>query len=241
MGTEGEIMASKYSVVIPCYNERENIPVILERFEKALSGQDVDAEVILVDNGSSDGSAAVIGGLLPKYPFAKTARVEVNQGYGYGILCGLKAATGDYIGWTHADMQTDPADVVEAFRLAEGSSAPVYIKGRRKGRSVFDVFFTFGMSCFETLILGKPLFDINAQPNIFPRYFFEGWKHPPNDFSLDLYAYYMALKSGLAMKRFPVRFPTRIHGESHWNTGLASKWTFIKRTVDFSFKLKKST
>jgi glycosyltransferase involved in cell wall biosynthesis len=233
-------MASKFSVVIPCYNERENIPLILERFDKALSGQALDTEVILVDNGSSDGSAGVIEALLPRYPFAKAVKVKINQGYGYGILSGLKTAIGDYVGWTHADLQTDPADVALAFQLAKDSSVPIYIKGRRKGRSPFDVFFTFGMSCFETLILGRPLFDINAQPNIFPRYFYETWSNPPHDFALDLYAYYMALKSGLLFKRFPVRFPPRIHGESHWNTGLASKWKFIKRTVEFSLKLKKS-
>jgi hypothetical protein len=95
------------------------------------------------------------------------------------------------------------------------------------------------MGVFETLYLGRKLFDINAQPNIFPRKFYSEWKNPPYDFSLDLYALYMAGVKGLDVKRIPVIFPPRIHGASHWNTGLASKWKFIKRTIDFSKKLKR--
>jgi hypothetical protein len=49
----------------------------------------------------------------------------------------------------------------------------------------------------------------------------------------------MAKKKGLNVIRFDVIFPERLHGESSWNTGLASKWKFIKRTLDFSVKLKK--
>ena len=78
----------KLSIVVPCYNEEQNIPLILERFGEVITREDI--EVILVDNGSTDDSALVLAELLPKYPFAKTSRVEVNQGYGYGILHGLK-------------------------------------------------------------------------------------------------------------------------------------------------------
>jgi hypothetical protein len=95
------------------------------------------------------------------------------------------------------------------------------------------------MGVFETLYFGTPMKDINAQPNIFPREFFESWENPPYDFSLDLYSVYMAKKAGLKMKRFPVEFTPRLHGHSKWNTGMAAKWKFIKRTIKFSRELKK--
>lgn len=228
----------KLSIVVPCYNEEENIPLILERFGEVIEREDI--EVILVNNGSTDNSAQVLAGLLPKYPFARTVLVEVNQGYGYGILQGLKVCQGEYIGWTHADMQTDPADIIRALEIIERERGLVFVKGNRKGRPLFDVFFTAGMSFFETCYLHKKLYDINAQPNIFPKVFYDGWEEPPYDFSLDLYALYMARKKGLKVIRFPVLFPERIHGESKWNTGLKSKWKFIKRTIDFSVKLKRS-
>lgn len=229
----------KLSITIPCYNEAENIPLILEKFASCIGGADM--EVILVNNGSTDNSAAVLEELLPNYPFARTVLVPVNQGYGYGILQGLKSAHADFIGWTHADMQTDPADVIKAYHILEesGWSANLFVKGNRKGRGLFDQFFTSGMSLFETLYLGKRLCDINAQPNIFSRAFFNQWQNPPNDFSLDLYALYMARVAKLEVKRISVQFPPRVHGESHWNNGtLKSKWKFIKRTLEFSKKLK---
>ncbi len=230
--------AYELSIVIPCYNEKDNIPLLLEKFRQVLS-EDVHMEVVLVDNGSTDGSDKVLSQLIPQYHFARTIKVEVNQGYGYGILQGLNSCTSEYIGWTHADLQTDPEDVLKAFRLI-GNRKNVYIKGNRKHRPVFDRFFTIGMSVFESLYLKARLYDINAQPNIFPRTFYSEWENPPYDFSLDLYALYMAHKKGLEIIRFNVFFPKRIHGESKWNNnGMKSKIKFIKRTLHFSYSLKR--
>ena len=57
----------KLSIVVPCYNEEENIPLLLKRFDDVAKGEDM--EVILVDNGSTDGSAQMFANLLPDYPF----------------------------------------------------------------------------------------------------------------------------------------------------------------------------
>ena len=229
----------KLSIIVPCYNEEKNIPLILEKFNNVIKNEKI--EVILVNNGSTDNSAKIFEELLPKFSFAKTVLVPVNQGYGYGILQGLKEAKGDFLGWTHADMQTDPKDVIKSYELLEKENwnKNIYVKGNRKGRPFFDQFFTFGMSVFETIFMGKILYDVNAQPNIFSKEFFSNWKNPPKDFALDLYALYMAKKNKLKVIRFDVLFPERIHGHSTWNTGLASKWKFIKRTMTFSLELKK--
>lgn len=228
----------KLSVVVPCYNEEKNIPLLLEKFESCVPSKEM--EVVIINNGSTDRSAEVIQKLLPQYPFARLVTVPVNKGYGYGILEGLKTCKSDFIGWTHADMQTDPRDVIKALDVINSSkNKNLFVKGNRKGRPFLDQFFTGGMSLFESIYLKQKLSDINAQPNIFPKSFFEEWETPPFDFALDLYALYMARIKRLQIKRFDVEFPERIHGKSHWNTGFASKWKFIKRTIVFSVKLKK--
>ncbi len=228
----------KCSLIIPCYNEAKNIPLLLKRCQ-GLADPDT-IEVILVDNGSTDESPAVLAEQLPQYAGCRTVRVEKNQGYGFGILAGLKAAKGDILGWTHADMQTDPQDVLRGLALFEQHGNTIFVKGRRYGRPVSDVAFTIGMSCFESLLLGKRLWDINAQPTLFPRTFFASWDNPPADFSLDLYAYYQACRQGLKIHRFPVLFADRAHGVSHWNVNWAAKWKFIRRTMDFSWRLRRS-
>jgi hypothetical protein len=95
------------------------------------------------------------------------------------------------------------------------------------------------MSAFETLLLRTRLWDINAQPNILPRAFYEAVaRDAPHDFSLDLYFYHAARQRGLRMVRFPVIFGERAHGVSHWNVDWAAKRTFIMRTVKFSLELR---
>ena len=228
----------KFSLVIPCYNEAKNLPLLLERC-KAVAVQD-HIEVVLVDNGSTDDTASVLQNLLPQYPGCKMVRVEKNQGYGFGILSGLRAAQGEILGWTHADMQTDPQDALLGLQLFNEHGPSIFVKGRRFGRPLADTLFTIGMSAFETCLLTKPFWDINAQPTMFSRQFFESWVNPPHDFSLDLYAYYVARTQDLKVYRFPVRFGKRAHGISHWNVNWSAKWKFIRRTVDFSLQLKKN-
>jgi glycosyltransferase involved in cell wall biosynthesis len=229
----------KLTIVIPCYNEAKNIPLILERFERVIKRGDI--ELILVNNGSVDNSQDVLNDLIPKYSFVRGLTIEQNQGYGHGIAAGLREARGEFVGYTHADMQTDPADVLKAFDIIEHVSAPekCFVKGRRRGRPFKDMLFTWGMSFFESLYFKMCLWDINAQPNIFPQTFFNSLQDLPLDFSLDLYLLYQAKKQGLNIVRFDVVFPKRMHGRSSWNTGILSKWRFIKRTVLFSHTLKR--
>ena len=230
----------KLSIIVPCYNEAKNIPLLLEQFASVIKRPDI--EILFVNNGSKDTSQEVFNQMIPKYSFAKVIKIEVNQGYGFGITLGFRKAKSEYIGYMHADMQTDPADTIKALEIIEGQPNPknCFVKGDRKGRSIFDQFFTIGMSLFETIYLSTKLWDINAQPNIFHRSFFESIKdNCPKDFSLDLYFLYMAKKKKLNIIRFDVKFPDRIYGSSNWNTGIASKLKFIKRTVQFSTKLKK--
>lgn len=228
----------RFSLVIPCYNEAANLPLLLSRCKEVADGTDI--EVILVDNGSTDDTPQVLQQLLSEYPGCRSIRVEKNQGYGFGILSGLRAAQGEILGWTHADMQTDPHDVLRGLALFEENGSAIFVKGQRYGRPFSDKVFTIGMSFFETLLLGKPMWDINAQPNMFSRVFFDTWQvTAPHDFSLDLYCYYQAHCKNLKIIRFPVKFGERAHGVSHWNLNWSAKMKFIKRTIDFSLKLRK--
>ncbi|MFZ5638017.1 MAG: glycosyltransferase family 2 protein [Pseudomonadota bacterium] len=232
----------RLSLVIPCYNEARNLPLLVARLRETFVRDDIEA--ILVDNGSTDNSPDVLAALLREPSRIRSVRVEVNRGYGFGILSGLRAAEGEIIGWTHADMQTDPADALRGLALFEAAGAasdprPLFVKGRRYGRPLADVAFTAGMSAFETLLMRRRMADINAQPTLFPRGFFADWRDPPHDFSLDLYAYYQALRAGLRVERFPVRFGERAHGVSHWNVNWRAKARFIRRTVDYSLRLRR--
>jgi glycosyltransferase involved in cell wall biosynthesis len=227
------------SLVIPCYNEAENLPSLIARCRELVRHPDI--ECILVDNGSTDGSASVLSAQLAGQTQLRMVKVEQNKGYGHGILAGLKQAQGRILAWTHADLQTDPTDVLRGLECFKKSKSPdrLFVKGQRFGRPASDVVFTVGMSIFETALLAQPLWDINAQPTMFPRSFFERWKTPPDDFALDLYVYYNARQAGMTVERFPVHFSKRLHGHSHWNVNWQAKVKFIRRTLKYSFRLRR--
>lgn len=230
----------KLSIVVPCYNEGENLYSLLARYKEVVGERD-DIEIILVNDGSKDNSKEILEEEKGKVSFLKVVHVYPNGGYGNAVVSGLKEAEGEFIGWTHGDMQTPPEDTLRALEIIESSEhkEKAYVKGRRHGRPLADVFFTEGMSLFESILFRAKLNDINAQPNVFHRSFFETWEHPPKDFSLDLYAFIMARRNKMNIVRFPVSFNPRVAGVSSWNTSWKNKYKFIKRTISFSLELAK--
>jgi polyisoprenyl-phosphate glycosyltransferase len=228
-----------FSLVIPCYNEAKSLPSVIETCQALIAD---NIEIILVDNGSNDNTPEILAPFEENTAGLRSVRISENTGYGNGILGGLKIANGDVLGWTHADLQTDPADAITAYELYKTSPNPqnLFVKGARTGRPLTDRVFTAGMSIFETIFMRKKMWDINAQPTLFPRSLYTAWQKPPSDFSLDLFAYYQAKAHQLEIQRIPVYFGPRAFGESHWNTGMVSRMRFIRRTLVYSWHLRKN-
>src|SRR3989344_277539 len=188
------------SIIIPSYNEEKNLEQLVKEFSTA--GKNNDFELILVNNGSTDNSEAKFSELQKKFELLKIVQVKKNQGYGFGIAAGLREANGTYVSWTHADLQISPKYVFEALKRAvQEPNKNIFVKGKRSGRSITDMFFTFGMTIFCSIVLGEWLNEINAQPNLFHKSFLKKIKNPPKDFSFDLYVFYLAKKSNLKIIR----------------------------------------
>ncbi len=232
------------SIVIPSYNEGKNILHVFRAFAllNVAYSSTHPFELIFVDNGSTDLSHDVIADLLkdPVYHFISVVHVPRNIGYGHGIMSGLRQAKGEYLCWTHGDLQTPPGDCFKAFDLLLTSGDPerTVVKGRRTGRPWGEWFFTFGMSVISTLVLGRVLFDVNAQPKVFHRSFLSLMVSAPDDFSLDLYWLYTAKKKGYTLSLLPVYFRQRMHGVSRWAFSLSSRLRTIWRTVRYIFHLR---
>ena len=117
----------KFSLIIPCYNEAAGLADLVAACADA--GFEDNVEVILVDNGSTDETPDLLKQLLKPHENLRSVRVDENQGYGFGILSGLRAAKGDILGWTHADLQTDPADFRDAMAFFNNGD-DVFVKGK---------------------------------------------------------------------------------------------------------------
>ncbi len=230
------------SIIIPCYNESRSLPRLFDACLKASIGRD-GIQFVFVNNGSRDDTQFVLDQLLnqEKYSFWKSVLVTKNEGYGYGILKGLAQAEGQILAWTHADLQTDPNDVILAYERysSELNANTCIVKGERKGRNIFDNIFTAGMSLISSILLKQKLWDINAQPKIFHRKFMDNLKNAPHDFSLDLYLLFVANRVNIPVKSFSVFFTNREFGEAKGGGTLKGKYKLIKRTLSFILELRK--
>ena len=225
-------------IVIPCFNEAKNLTRLVSECEKVTKLSEFQLRFILVNNGSTDESDKIFLELLAGINFIKYVSLTHNRGYGGGILAGLEQATAPISGWTHADLQTPLADCLTGVRYIQNGED--FAKGRRIGRKSGDKLFSLGMGLFESILFKRRLFEINAQPTIFRSELIKKWKKPPSDFSLDLYALVMVIKGGSKIARFPVKFLPRQFGESKWNLGFRSRVKFIRRTLSYSFVLRRA-
>ena len=226
------------SIIIPCYNEELSIPKLIDNCMNIINN---NIEIIIVDNGSIDNTFKILNKSNLPHNIVPI-RIEKNIGYGNGILTGLNHANGEVLSWTHADLQTDLSDVIKGYNLykKELLNKICVVKGKRKKRNLFDAFFTFLMGLYCSILLGKCLYDINAQPKIFHRSFLEKFEKTPLDFSLDLYVLYFFSLNKINIKSIPVFFNKRQYGVSKGGGTLKGKFKLIKRTLSYIHHLKKS-
>ena len=109
------------SVVIPCHNEVDNLVELVARLAAAFPpGTDPATEFILVDDGSTDGSAGVLTGLADQQSRLVPVVLPARVGQTRALWHGLQAARGRWIGHLDGDLQNDPADLPEMYRMARG-------------------------------------------------------------------------------------------------------------------------
>ena len=221
--------SKRIGIVIPCFNEAGNLENLIKECEFVASA--ADYEFVLVNNGSSDNSIEILKKIQTLN--IKTLNLEENAGYGGGILAGLKVLETEYVGWIHADLQTD----LRKSLLSLDDQDFQFFKGIRYGRSLSERFLSAGMGFLCSLLFRTSLFEINAQPTIMKRALFESWINPPMDFSLDLYALVFAKKRNLKITRAKFDFSKRTSGHSTWNFGLRSRYKMVSRTLKYAISL----
>ena len=230
-------MKTVLSVVIPCYNEYDSLSEIILKCKFITTNYPI--QIILINNGSNDKTDEILSQIEENYKL-KVLRIEKNKGYGYGIKYGLKFCSGEFVGWTHADLQTDIFDCIKALNCINSKNEKIFIKGLRYGRPNLDKMISKFMDLYINFLFFSNKFkEVNAQPSIYPKSIKADLiKKGPDDYIFDFYAYYLALKANLKPVRFKVLFIKRQFGWSHWNKGIISKINFIKLNLISIFKYR---
>jgi len=230
------------AIVLPCYNEADNLPLLLAAYAQAHAATGLPHELILVNNGSTDQTAAVLERELrrPELGFARVVTVPVNRGFGHGTFAGLQTARAEIVGFSHADMQYTPQDCLDAYHklLAQPDPARALVKGQRAPRGLSAGLVTNTMALLASLVLLMRLTDINAQPKVFHRRHLARLARPPAGFQFDLYVLYTARRAGLKILTVPVTFGRRAHGQSKWAFSFLSRYRTIWATSVYIFQLR---
>ena len=225
------------SIVVPLYNEKWNIIPLLEEFY--IFYWKYNFELILVNDWSNDWTLEVLWKLDSKYlNFLNIINYEKNKWYGWAILTWLKEAKWDVLCWMHSDLQTDIKYTFEWYNLFLLSKNNIIIKWNRVNRKIWQVFFSNTMWMICTVIFGYKLFEINAQPKIFPRELYKKFINAPSDFSLDLYLLVLAKKNWYLFKTIDVNFIDRVYWYSKWKTSIRLIIKTIYRSLVYIIKLK---
>ena len=199
-----------YSLVIPCYNEEKNLPILINKYKKFLINP--RNELVLVNNGSADDTEKFFK-KLTKIKNIKICRVKKNIGFGYGLKKGLLASSGKILIYSHADLEVNPNDIIKSIKLFEKNryNKKIFIKGNRiklikNNWTYIDIFFSYGYTVLNLILFRKNIYDIHGMPVVFSKKLLKNLNYFPNEFSIDLALYVHALKNHYKVIRFPVNF-----------------------------------
>ncbi|MCD6531688.1 glycosyltransferase [bacterium] len=228
----------KVSVIVPAYNEEGNIAPLFEAFDKLRRKVDFRFELILVDDGSTDGTAERARSLMKKYRFVKLVSYRANQGKTYAIMRGLEVARGDYVVIFDADLQFDPEDIPPMVKKLDAGADVVagYKVGKYQKPVVSRVYNLFGKILFRV-----PVRDMNAMKAL-RREVLEQMPFRPD---WHRYIVVWAHTHGYKIVEHPVKLRPRLSGKSKYRGigrvfigffDLLSVWfqlTFVRRPMLF--------
>lgn len=220
------------SLVIPLYNEADGLRKMALDLLAAFRQLAVGCELVLVNNGSRDGTGEILTRLAQECNAIRVVHVPLNIGYGWGIICGLRAATGPILGFMCGDGQIMPEDVVLVYRRIVEHNLDLckvvrVVRDDGLQRKAMSIVYN---------VLFRVLFqirsqDINGTPKLMRRGCYEALSLVSKDWFIDAEAMIKASKCGYRIGEVPVEFRPRENGQSH--VKLTTIFEFFKNMVRY--------
>lgn len=224
------------SFIVPCYNEEEMVGYTLPRLHAAFEKAGYQLELLAVDNGSADRTGEIIKELATRHTSIVHHRVEVNQGYGFGVISAIPHCTAPWIGIIPADGQVDAEDVVRLYEAVITTNGNVLGKVRRRFRmdglyrkavsTSYNVFVRLLYPYLESI-------DINGSPKLLPASVINAMNLESKGWLLDpeimIKAYYM----GVHVMELNVF--ARMRGNGVSQVKVMTCWEFFQNLLKFRF------
>lgn len=201
-----------FSIVLPCLDEVQVIEAVIEQARLVASELAESYEIVVVDDGSRDGTAALVGELAARYAEVRLLRNATNRGYGSALARGLRAARMPWVFYTDADGQFDLSDLRRAVSiLPEHGIVCGYRADRQDGwlRGVNGRGWTW----LTNSLFSLGVHDVNCSFKIFPRTFFDRIEMRSKGAFIDAEILSQARQIGMSIVQLPVRHRPRSGGE----------------------------
>ncbi len=225
------------SIVVPIYNEEGNIPALHESISRAMSGSGVDYELILVDDGSIDGSFRQLAELAARDQRVKVIRFRRNFGQTAAMAAGFDAASGKVVVPMDGDLQNDPSDILHL--LAKVNEGYDVVSGWRKERR--DTFINRKLpsilaNALISRLTGVHLHDYGCTLKAYRREVLDGI-----NLYGEMHRFVPALASqfGAKVTEISVKHHPRLHGTSKY--GISRTMRVILDLMTVKFLLSYST
>ena len=225
----------KLSVVIPAYNEAQNLPKTVEAIYCELTKEDIEHEILVSNDNSEDNTQEVIDALEKKYPTLRHVFNEKPNGYGYAVRKGLENFHGDCVVVTMADLSDDPKDIVKYYRKMEQTGCDMVFGSRWiKGAKVVDypkqkLWLNRVVNHCIRIMFGFRYNDVTNGFKLFSKETMEGLKpFVSGQFSFALELPLKAIIRGYSYEVVPNNWYNREVGESNLKIGkMMKRYLFV--------------
>jgi glycosyltransferase involved in cell wall biosynthesis len=219
------------SIVIPVYNERESIPKLYEELDKTLSEMPLKYEVLLIDDGSTDGTFDELKKIHEKNNLFKVIRFRRNFGQTAALSAGFDFAKGDIIVTLDADLQNDPRDIPLLLeKINEGYDIVSGWRVNRKDKALTRKFPSMVANKIISKLTGVHLHDYGCTLKAYR-------KEVVKNIELygEMHRYIPAIASwmGVSVAEVPVRHHSRKYGKSKYGISRTIKVILDIMTVKF--------
>jgi glycosyltransferase involved in cell wall biosynthesis len=205
------------SIIIPIYNEQESLPELLQRIAKTVALMGPDFEVLVIDDGSTDGGYEVLLSLMTTHPNLQVIRLRKNFGKSTALHIGFTKAQGEYIVTMDGDLQDRPEEIPNLLATLQQNKLDL-VSGWKQYRQD-PLSKTLPSKLFNKilrLISGIPLHDFNCGLKLYRN---EVVKFLPVYGELHRFLPVLAARYGYKVGEVPVKHEPRQYGQSKFGTG----------------------
>ena len=200
------------SAVLPAFNEEANLERVVARTAEALASSASAFEIIVIDDGSQDGSAALLDELKARYPSLRVVRHQQNRGYGAAVRSGFAAARLAWVFMMDAHNQFDPCDV--SYLVSHADDADIVTGYRKQRRDPLPrrlnawAFFSL-----VRLLFGRQVRDVNCAFKLLRRDILSGMDLRSNGALINTEVFVLARRRHARIVEVPVNHYARTSGK----------------------------